>query len=349
MEGDRDGSQSHQFPAWMLSLCLLVAITVTFITLRFLRKYCSNLNNNSRSATTNPQVVAVPEEGGDFPDEDESPILDNPIWYIRTVGLQQSVIESIAVFRFKKDEGLIEGTHCSVCLNEFQEDEALRLLPKCSHAFHIACIDTWLRSHKNCPLCRAPIVCNNATNATTTAAPHNINHVGWREDIPEDSSENYGGQDEISEVGIEEGTNAEILAKVASNLNARNCGRRVLSDLGDHINPTGEDLQPVRRSISLDDSEAFRIHLEVANIPLVEPEGCSSTHQLIQPKKPNLQRVGKRVLNGTSSKKRMIKSSSSIVSSLQKGCVAMKRSFSSVGKVSPPRRHSRSQESVLPL
>ncbi|CAL1395531.1 unnamed protein product [Linum trigynum] len=54
--------------------------------------------------------------------------------------------------------------NCSVCLSEFEEGESLRLLPKCSHAFHIPCIDTWLRSHKNCPLCRAPIVAADANS-----------------------------------------------------------------------------------------------------------------------------------------------------------------------------------------
>ncbi|KAG5228698.1 E3 ubiquitin-protein ligase [Salix suchowensis] len=65
---------------------------------------------------------------------------------------------SITVCRYKKGDGLIDGTDCSVCLSEFEEDESLRLLPKCSHAFHVPCIDTWLRSHSNCPLCRANIV-----------------------------------------------------------------------------------------------------------------------------------------------------------------------------------------------
>lgn len=52
----------------------------------------------------------------------------------------------------------MEGTECSVCLSEFKEDENLRLLPKCSHAFHLQCIDTWLKSHSSCPLCRVNIL-----------------------------------------------------------------------------------------------------------------------------------------------------------------------------------------------
>lgn len=87
-------------------------------------------------------------------------VVDHHIWFISTVGLQQSVIDSITVIKYKKREGLFEGSDCSVCLNEFQEHESLRLLPKCNHAFHIDCIDTWLRSHTNCPLCRAGIVVN---------------------------------------------------------------------------------------------------------------------------------------------------------------------------------------------
>lgn len=92
---------------------------------------------------------------------------DHPVWLIATVGLQQSIINSITVCKYRKNEGLIEGTECSVCLSEFREDETLRLLPKCSHAFHISCIDTWLRSHTNCPLCRAGIVSNNVTPEVT--------------------------------------------------------------------------------------------------------------------------------------------------------------------------------------
>ncbi|GKA89815.1 hypothetical protein Tco_0811627 [Tanacetum coccineum] len=37
------------------------------------------------------------------------------------------VINSISVIKFKKDDSLIEGTDCSVCLSEFQDDETLRM------------------------------------------------------------------------------------------------------------------------------------------------------------------------------------------------------------------------------
>ncbi|KAF7803757.1 bifunctional riboflavin biosynthesis protein RIBA 1, chloroplastic [Senna tora] len=78
---------------------------------------------------------------------------------MRTSGLQKSLIsENIAVCKYKKGEGLVEGTECSVCLSEFEDDENLGILPKCNHAFHVSCIDAWLVSHSNCPLCRAPIV-----------------------------------------------------------------------------------------------------------------------------------------------------------------------------------------------
>ncbi|KAK4282520.1 hypothetical protein QN277_013884 [Acacia crassicarpa] len=43
---------------------------------------------------------------------------------------------------------------CAVCLSDFEEDRDVRLLPNCNHYFHIHCIDTWFRSHSNCPICR---------------------------------------------------------------------------------------------------------------------------------------------------------------------------------------------------
>ncbi|KAK7334574.1 hypothetical protein VNO80_26334 [Phaseolus coccineus] len=78
-------------------------------------------------------------------------------------GLDEALIKSITVCKYTKGGGVVEGHDCSVCLSEFEENESLRLLPKCNHAFHLPCIDTWLKSHASCPLCRSTItiVCPN--------------------------------------------------------------------------------------------------------------------------------------------------------------------------------------------
>lgn len=79
-----------------------------------------------------------------------------PINYAAVGGLDESFIKSIPVGNYKQKVS-IGGEDCSVCLGEFQENESLRILPKCSHSFHIPCIDMWLKSHSTCPLCRASL------------------------------------------------------------------------------------------------------------------------------------------------------------------------------------------------
>lgn len=73
-------------------------------------------------------------------------------------GLDESVIREIPTFQYRREEGRERsGCGCVVCLNEFQEQDMLRVLPNCSHAFHLDCIDIWFQSNANCPLCRTSI------------------------------------------------------------------------------------------------------------------------------------------------------------------------------------------------
>lgn len=65
-------------------------------------------------------------------------------------------------FKYKKgdDDSLQLGygnNECPVCLCVFEEDEEVRELPRCKHSFHAPCIEMWLYSHLDCPLCRAPV------------------------------------------------------------------------------------------------------------------------------------------------------------------------------------------------
>ncbi|AES98146.1 putative transcription factor C2H2 family [Medicago truncatula] len=158
----------------LISLFSLIFIIIGFyvIKVKCYNEMCGwRINNSVRSQTENSEEFLNENQV----DRDHN--RDHPVWLIATVGLQQSIINSITVCKYRKNEGLIEGTECSVCLNEFHEDETLRLLPKCSHAFHISCIDTWLRSHTNCPLCRAGIVSNNVTPEVTIPNSEQENNI----------------------------------------------------------------------------------------------------------------------------------------------------------------------------
>ncbi|XP_051149631.1 RING-H2 finger protein ATL47-like [Andrographis paniculata] len=80
------------------------------------------------------------------------------LFHLHDSGLDQACIDALPVFMYKDIVGLKEPFDCAVCLCEFSEQDKLRLLPICSHAFHIDCIDTWLLSNSTCPLCRAVIL-----------------------------------------------------------------------------------------------------------------------------------------------------------------------------------------------
>ncbi|PWA44365.1 zinc finger, RING/FYVE/PHD-type [Artemisia annua] len=77
-----------------------------------------------------------------------------------------SAIGLTSSFRYKKgvedannDKAQMDNDiECSVCLSVFEEGEEVRKLPRCNHSFHASCIDMWLYSHFDCPLCRAPVV-----------------------------------------------------------------------------------------------------------------------------------------------------------------------------------------------
>jgi E3 ubiquitin-protein ligase ATL6/9/15/31/42/55 len=68
----------------------------------------------------------------------------------------------------KAGKGALE---CAVCLTDFDDDDTLRLLPRCAHAFHTDCIDAWLASHVTCPVCRAVLAAVPATEHDQVIPP----------------------------------------------------------------------------------------------------------------------------------------------------------------------------------
>jgi hypothetical protein len=80
------------------------------------------------------------------------------LFHLHDAGVEQVFIDTLPVFSYGSIRGLKDSADCAVCLTEFGDEDRLRLLPKCKHAFHLECIDTWLLSNSTCPLCRRSLL-----------------------------------------------------------------------------------------------------------------------------------------------------------------------------------------------
>ncbi|EXB56281.1 RING-H2 finger protein ATL80 [Morus notabilis] len=72
-------------------------------------------------------------------------------------GLKKKILRSLPKLSFTADLAP-KFSDCAICLAEFAIGDEIRELPQCGHAFHVACIDTWLGSHSSCPSCRQILV-----------------------------------------------------------------------------------------------------------------------------------------------------------------------------------------------
>lgn len=198
-----------------LIIAVIVALACAFLLVFYYtvaRRYCR------------PTDAAGGEDG--TRDEDSG---DDQWQAVPSAGLDESLIKKITVCRYQKSGGLIDGSECAVCLSEFREDEPLRLMPKCSHAFHLPCIDTWLKSQSSCPLCRADVEAAAVvqTPPNSQASPRSVNVNSYEVQPTED------------------------LVLVAAGDTERNSGEVVVTVSGNAEDEQERAHQQLRRSASL--------------------------------------------------------------------------------------------------
>ncbi|MGK3746976.1 MAG: hypothetical protein ACI90V_013839, partial [Bacillariaceae sp.] len=88
-------------------------------------------------------------------------------------------------------------TTCSICLDEFEEGEKIRLLPLCGHGFHTDCILPWLKDRQGCcPLCKTAVL---DTNTSTSSTVNNSSSNNDNDNESDNNDNNYNataeGQD----------------------------------------------------------------------------------------------------------------------------------------------------------
>jgi len=69
--------------------------------------------------------------------------------------LTKRSLKQIPTKKFVKGE---DPETCPICLDDFEENEKLRILP-CGHAYHCQCIDPWLlKTRRVCPICKRKVL-----------------------------------------------------------------------------------------------------------------------------------------------------------------------------------------------
>ncbi|KAK2993547.1 hypothetical protein RJ640_021809 [Escallonia rubra] len=243
----------------------------------------------------------------------DNPLVDHSA-SVEKRGLDESLIRSIPIFQFNK-EGKEENFECAVCLSEFQEAEKLRIIPNCSHVFHIDCIDVWLQSNANCPLCRTSISISSKVRfpllhhdiapspSPQNRNPHTDDFLGRDEDyvVIELGEERVANPSSL--LGLQERLGSgELLTPAAPPISplprkletkmVKKKGKRFshVSSMGDECIDIREkdeqfNVQPIRRSFSMDSATDRQLYLAVQDILqqtmheneiVSSSEGCSS-------------------------------------------------------------------------
>ncbi|WJX62146.1 RING-type E3 ubiquitin transferase [Trifolium repens] len=140
-------------PAILFIIVILAIIFFILGLLHLLVRFLIKQRSSSSSSTTISQSNRFQE----MSESDAYQRQLQQLFNLHDSGLDQAFIDALPVFIYKDIIGLKEPFDCAVCLCEFLEQDKLRLLPNCNHAFHINCIDTWLLSNSSCPLCRGTL------------------------------------------------------------------------------------------------------------------------------------------------------------------------------------------------
>ncbi|XP_010453960.1 PREDICTED: RING-H2 finger protein ATL52-like [Camelina sativa] len=251
LDDDSSSSSSNTFSPLLIALIgILVSafILVSYYTL--ISKYCHRHHSSSSDTSSTLNLNNNRNGEGTFSSTQRHSNTNTT-----GDGLNESTIKSITVYKYRKGDGFVDGSDCSVCLSEFEENESLRLLPKCNHAFHLPCIDTWLKSHSNCPLCRAFVTgVNHHTHTTTTAVDDDDADsrqlVVANRTVPESEidSNTAGSQNQTGDFDF--GSVVVVIEDLETGSRSSNDGRSELEE--QRWESKDGESQPIRRSTSLD-------------------------------------------------------------------------------------------------
>ncbi|KAL3828042.1 hypothetical protein ACJIZ3_016844 [Penstemon smallii] len=260
-------SSDSGFP--MVAIAVLGILATAFILISyyiFVTKCCFRWQQSdpmSRFLIRRPRVT------------NEDPLASySPTWQTR--GLNELLIREIPTFQYCKNEGESKSlSKCVVCLNEFKDLDVLRVLPKCSHGFHLDCIDVWLLSNSNCPLCRSSISGRNRYGVERITAPNSS---------PQEVGSIVGGDEDFVVIEVVSGEDGFESREIGDSsrflVRPRSCSsRKFVKPKPRHVSIMGDEglvnvderddqffIQPIRRSFSMDSAVDRHVYLSIQEI-----------------------------------------------------------------------------------
>ncbi|KAI3720299.1 hypothetical protein L6452_21214 [Arctium lappa] len=207
--------------AIMFFICGLLHLLVRYLIKRKKRLSSSSQNSHFQSSRFQENGVVGVEDGDAYERQLQQ------LFNLHDSGLDQAFIDALPVFSYKELMGLKEPFDCAVCLCEFTNQDNLRLLPLCSHAFHMHCIDTWLLSNSTCPLCR------NTLFTPGFSVENPVFEFGYsrQEEEEGDDGEGYFGHFKQSEGSI--GNEKRVYPVRLGKFRATNVGKREEKEVGE--------------------------------------------------------------------------------------------------------------------
>ncbi|KAK7305114.1 hypothetical protein VNO77_43014 [Canavalia gladiata] len=83
-----------------------------------------------------------------------SDIYNDIVSEVTIKGIAHNIIQNLPIQQFSKMLKSYNVSCCSICFQDFEDEELVRVLPKCGHFYHLVCIDKWLVQQGSCPMCR---------------------------------------------------------------------------------------------------------------------------------------------------------------------------------------------------
>ncbi|KAJ6831958.1 putative E3 ubiquitin-protein ligase RING1-like [Iris pallida] len=115
--------RSHLLPGFLIAAGALLAVSfLVFLTFYAVLK---RRRRQSLALLPGPLPQVSDGDGADAAGDGQGGTTHH-VWFIRTVGLDESIIGSIATTVYKSRHG---GGDCTVCLGEFKDGEMVKLLP----------------------------------------------------------------------------------------------------------------------------------------------------------------------------------------------------------------------------